>query len=236
MSTVLGLLTARGGSKGIPRKNIRLVGGKPLIAWSIEAALASRRVARTIISTDDEEIAQIACQWGAQAPFLRPAELAQDASPHLAVVRHALDWLAENEGYHPDYILLLQPTSPFRTSADIDAAIEIAQSHDAEAVVGVTPTHHHPLLTKTIRPDGTLENFMTSDLAYLRRQDLPAAYAINGAIYLNRPAALLRDGTFSPSGAYAYVMPPERSLDIDTEWDLYLANLILSERQRHASK
>ena len=117
---VIGLITARGGSKDIPRKNVKLLAGKPLIAWSIEAALRSRGLSRLIVSTDDEEIAEVSAKWGAEVPFIRPAELATDDSPHIEAVKHAIDWLLENENAYPDYIMTLQPTSPLRSSSDID--------------------------------------------------------------------------------------------------------------------
>lgn len=232
---IVTLITARGSSKGLPRKNVLPLAGKPLIAWTIEAALKSRRLNRVIVSTDDEEIAQVARQWGADVPFLRPAELAQDASPHIDVVNHAIQWLEENEKQFPEYVMLLQPTSPFRTAQDIDQAIEIAKTHQAVAVVSVCEASEHPFLSKKISPDGTLDDFVVLNrAAYLRRQDLPPAYALNGAIYLNRRESLLCDQTFLPYGTLAYVMPTERSLDIDTPWEWHLAELILKDQHEHA--
>lgn len=232
MSQVIGLVTARGGSKSIPRKNIKLLADKPLIAWTIEAALQSRELSRVIVSTDDQEIAQVARQWGAQVPFMRPPELAQDDSPHIAVVKHAIHWLATHKRMHPDYIMTLQPTSPLRTAEDIDAAIQLAETRAAIAVVSVCETEHHPYLSKRILQDDTLADFVSTDIAYLRRQALPPAYALNGAVFLNRRESLLHDRVFLPKGAYAYIMPPERSLDIDTPWDFYLADLILRDKYR----
>jgi N-acylneuraminate cytidylyltransferase/CMP-N,N'-diacetyllegionaminic acid synthase len=183
-----------------------------------------------IVSTDDEEIAEVSVKWGAEVPFMRPIELATDDSPHIAVVRHAVDWLAETEEIYPDYIMTLQPTSPLRNSNDIDAAIRIARDCNAPAVVSVCETHHHPYLSRSISDDGELIDFFQTELAYPRRQDLPPAYALNGAIYLNHRESLIQDQTFIPDLTYAYVMPPERSLDIDTSWDLYLAGLILLDK------
>lgn len=233
MSEIVGLVTARGGSKSIPRKNVKPLAGKPLIAWTIEAALQSCGLNRVIVSTDDNEIAQVAQEWGAEAPFMRPSELAQDDSPHIAAVEHAIRWLATHDNAHPDYIMTLQPTSPLRTAGDIDAAIQIAETHTAIAVVSVCEMSRHPYLSKRILPDGTLADFVSSDIAYMRRQALPPAYVLNGAIYLNCCESLLHNQTFLPQGTYAYIMPLERSLDIDTPWDLYLADLILKDRMRH---
>jgi CMP-N,N'-diacetyllegionaminic acid synthase len=227
MMEIVGLVTARGGSKSVPRKNVQLLAGKPLIAWTIEAARCSRRLSRVIVSTDDPEIAHIAREYGAEVPFLRPPELAQDHSSHISVVEHALYWLKEHEGAQPDYLMLLQPTSPLRTSEDIEAAISIAEAHQAIAVVSVAEAAHHPYLSKRILEDGTLADLVSTDIPYLRRQALPDAYCLNGAIYLNRRQSLLHDRVFWPQGSYAYIMPHERSLDIDSPWDFYLAGLIL---------
>ena len=228
---ILALITARGGSKGIPGKNIKPLAGKPLIAWTIETALASRSLARVIVSTDDTEIAEVSREWGAEIPFLRPVELAQDASSHISVVEHALQWVETNDHWLPDYVLLLQPTSPFRMVEDIDGAIEVARQKDANAVLGVCPAHNHPYLTKRILDDGTLADFISVDMAYMRRQDLLPAYVINGAIYLNKSSSLLQQRSFFPPGALPYIMLPERSMDIDTPWDFYLADLILRNRR-----
>ena len=233
---VLGLITARGGSKGVPRKNIKLLLDKPLLAWTVEAALGSRGLSRVLMSTDDVEIADVARTWGAEVPFLRPAALAQDDSSHIGVVTHAIRWLEACQHARPDYIMLLQPTSPLRTAEDIDAAIHMAQEGAVVAVVSVCAALRHPYLCKRILTDGTLADFVPipGDLPYLRHQVLPPAYGLNGAIYLNSRESLLRDATFTPPGAVAYIMPPERSLDIDSPWDFHLAELIL--RDRHASK
>jgi len=235
MMAVVGLVTARGGSKEIPRKNLAPVGGKPLLAWTIEAGLGSRQLERVIVSTDDEEIARVARGCGAEVPFMRPQELARDDSPHIDVVRHAIQWLAAHGPSEPEYVLTLQPTSPLRTTEDIDAAIAIAHNRNATAVVSVCQAEPHPFLAKRILGDGTLEDLWPTDGGYLRRQVLPPVYTLNGAIYLNRSTSLLEEGTFLPKGTVAYVMPSERSLDINTAWDFRLANLILKERDGRPS-
>ncbi|HET9913914.1 MAG TPA: acylneuraminate cytidylyltransferase family protein, partial [Anaerolineales bacterium] len=144
--TIIGLIPARGGSKTIPHKNIKPLVGKPLIAWTIEAAKKCRALSRVIVSTDDAQIAEVAQQWGAEVPFLRPAELAGDATSSLAVVLHLIQWLKKHDGAVPEYILLLQPTSPFRTTEDLDAAIELAETRKVNAVVSVCETDAHPFL------------------------------------------------------------------------------------------
>lgn len=222
------LVTARGGSKGIPRKNVLPVGGKPLIAWTIAAALASRGVDRVIVSTDDAEIAEVSKQHGAEVPFLRPAEIATDSATSLDVALHALDWLAQNGG-EPDYLLLLQPTSPLRQAGDIDGAIDLAREHNADAVLAVCEASPHPYLARRIAPDGTLADFIELAKKPSRRQEYPDAYMLNAAIYLNRPASLRTTRMFQPPGALAYVMPLDRSLDIDTPWEMRIADLILRE-------
>ena len=226
MSSIVALVTARGGSKSVPRKNVLPLGDKPLIAWTIEAAKKSSILDRVILSTDDEEIAAVGQAWGAEVPFMRPADLAQDNSNHISVVLHALDWLEAHQQL-PEYLLLLQPTSPFRTAEDIQQGIALAQQHQAEAVVGVCEAENHPFWVKRLTENGTLTTFVESDLAYLRRQELPPAYVINGAFYLNRVTSLRETRTFTPPGTYPFIMSREHSLDIDTPWDFYLAKLIL---------
>ncbi|HEX8920150.1 MAG TPA: acylneuraminate cytidylyltransferase family protein [Pyrinomonadaceae bacterium] len=229
MIKTVGLITARGGSKSIPQKNVKLLAGKPLIAWTIEAALRSQRLSRVIVSTDDEEIARTAREWGADVPFMRPPELAQDDSPHLDVIRHALSWLESKKESELDYLMLLQPTSPLRTTEDIDAAIQLAEEKDADAVVSVCQAQDHPYLSKQITPDGKLLDFVEKPQGYLPRQKLPPAYSLNGAIYLVRRAVLLERDDWYTESTFAYIMPPERSFDIDTPWDLHLVELILRD-------
>lgn len=230
MPEILSLIPARAGSKGVPNKNIVAVAGRPLIAWSIQAARSSGHAPRVVVSTDSAEFARVCRSHGAEVPFLRPAELAQDHVPSLDPVLHALDWFEENQGYHADYVLLLQPTSPLRTGADIDAAIDLALSKRADAVVSVTPVACHPYWTRKIDSEGRLEEFIHPQVADGRRQDLPKVFGFNGAIYLIRPKVLRRERTWYPEDTYAYVMPTERSLDVDTPWDVTLADMILRAR------
>lgn len=230
MQKIVGLITARGGSKGLPGKNIRPLGGKPLIAWTIDAARRADSLARVIVSTDDKAIADVAREYGAEVPFIRPAELAQNRSPHIDVVLHALDALASVDGVSTDAVMLLQPTSPFRTADDIDAAVRLARQKGAPAVVSVVETHDHPFLVRRQSADGSLAPFVPCDIAYPRRQDLPPAYALNGAIYLCGVETIRRLRTFEPPGTLAYEMPPERSLQIDTPWDFDLCSMIVASQ------
>lgn len=229
MSETIGLITARGGSKSIPQKNIKMLAGKPLIAWTIEAALQSKELSRVIVTTDDEKIAEVSKKWGAEVPFIRPIEFARDDSSSISAVLHAIQWMEEKEGFCPDYIMLLQPTSPFRTAEDIHQSIELAKKHCAVAVVSVCAADSHPYLCQRVLADGTLADFVSTDVVYVRRQDLPPAYTFNGAIYLSLRKTLLQAKTFTPEGTIAYVMPKERSLDVDTNWDWHLAELIMKE-------
>ena len=226
MASVAALIPARGGSKSIPRKNIVPVGGKPLIAWTIAAALGSTLLDRIYVSTDDDEIAQVAREYGAEVPFMRPAELASDEAGSLGVALHALDWMGAHGG-EPDYLLLLQPTSPLRTTGDIENAVRLAEERDASAVLGVCEASPHPWLARQISAQGVLSDFFPLKEKPTRRQDYPLAYMINGALYLNRVTSLRAARTFQPPDALAYVMPPERSLDIDLPWELKLMDLLL---------
>lgn len=226
---VLALITARGGSKSVPGKNLKLLGGKPLIAWSIQAALQARAVGWVVVSTDDSKIAEVALEHGAEAPFLRPPELAGDASPHLDAIRHALTWLADNQGYNPEYLLLLQPTSPFRAAADIDAAVAMLEGRPGCSVVSVCEAGSHPYLVRTMDEKGLLQNLVDPPPGYLRRQDLPPAYAVNGALYLVETSVVLNGGDWFSVPCLGYVMPPERSLDIDSPFDLKLARLLMDD-------
>jgi len=229
---VLGVIPARGGSKGLSRKNILHLAGKPLIAYTIEVALSTSFLDRLIVSTDDEEIAKVAHQHGAEVPFCRPFDLARDETLVYPVLIHAVQWLSEHQDCNPDFVLLLQPTSPLRTVEDIDAAINIAITAEAEAVVSVTPVHQHPYWMKQVTEDGRLTDHLPLERFPNRRQDLPVVYALNGAIYLAETRILLERQTFYTDRTYAYIMPPERSLDIDSKWDLYLAELVLKDRAR----
>lgn len=219
---ILGLVPARGGSKGISRKNVKLLGGKPLIAWTIEAALRSNWLDEVVVSTEDTEIGRIATELGASVPFVRPLALADDATPGIEPVLHALTELPAF-----DAVVLLQPTSPFRTTTDIDACIELALRSGAPAVVSVCEATTHPYWTFRVGADDRLLPFIESPLV-ARRQELPPAYALNGAIYYARTEWLHRHRAFITTETLAYVMPDDRSLDIDTADDWRLAEIRLA--------
>jgi len=217
------LIPARGGSKGIPRKNIKLIAGKPLIVWTIEAALRSSLLSAVVVSTDDPEIAEVARQAGAQVPFMRPANLAQDQTPGLDPVLHALDQLPQY-----DSVLLLQPTSPLRTTEDIDGCLNLAAQKNALSVVSVAEAAIHPYWAYRLNADQTMARFVDA-APIARRQDLPAAYALNGAMYFAEANWLRRSGSLVTDETLAYEMSIEHSVDLDTPFDWKFAELLLKE-------
>jgi len=223
----LALIPARGGSVSIPRKNLAVLGNMPLIAWTIVQAKHVADLDRIIVSTEDVEIAEIAKKYGAEVPFMRPEELAHSDTPTIDVVFHALNWLESNQSYFADAVLLLQPTSPFRTDADIKQAIGLLRTEKCPAVVSVTPSHPHPFLAFRVNSCGCLEQFWNYDINQARRQDLPDAYYLNGAIYVIRTDVLRRCKSFIPPGTKALIMPRERSLDIDEPFDLLIAHALV---------
>jgi CMP-N,N'-diacetyllegionaminic acid synthase len=231
MPTILGIIPARGGSKAIPRKNLALLANKPLLAWTVEVALESASLDRLVISTDDPEIAEVGKNLGAEIPFLRPTELAADTSTSMDVILHAIRWFDDNESYRPDYVLLLQPTSPLRTATDIRESIKLALAKNADSVVSVCESHQHPFWMKGVNDEDKLVDLYPQSAAPTRRQDLSPVFALNGAIYLALRTFLLSERMFISDRTYAYGMPENRSLDVDTPWDLYLANLILNDRE-----
>jgi CMP-N,N'-diacetyllegionaminic acid synthase len=224
---ILALIPARGGSVSIPRKNLAVLGSMPLIAWTIIQAKHVAELDRIIVSTEDVEIAETAKKYGAEVPFMRPKELAQSDTPTIEVAFHALDWLESNESYFADAVLLLQPTSPFRTAADIKQAIGLLSTENCPAVVSVTPSHPHPFLAFRVNNRGCLDQLWNYDINQARRQDLPDAYYLNGAIYLIWTDVLRRCKSFIPPGTKALIMPRERSLDIDEPFDLLIARALL---------
>jgi len=226
---VLGLIPARAGSKGIPDKNIVPLGGKPLICWTINAACESNICDRLIISTDSRKIADLAKNHGIEVPFLRPPRFSTDSATTFSVARHCLSWMSKHEQYSPEYLLLLQPTSPFRTAQDIINAFSLVDREKADAVVSVCPANPHPCLSMQINHEGCLKRLFPSTSRYSRRQDMPMAYALNGAVYFIRVSTFLEQKTFLPEQTRAYIMPRERSLDIDSPWDLYLSQLIMKD-------
>jgi CMP-N-acetylneuraminic acid synthetase len=227
----LGLITARGGSKRIPGKNSKPLCGKPLLAYTIEAALASSRLDRVIVSTEDEEISSIARQWGAEVPFRRPDELATDDARSIDVMVHAIEWLREHESYSPDALVLLQPTCPLRTGRHIDEAIELYEARQADCVVAVSEPEDHPYWMKAMDQDGQVMPLMEVDLRrYHQKQTLPKVWASNSSIFVVRRVFFLAGQKMYGGRTYGYVMPRSESLDIDTPWDYHLASLIMADR------
>jgi len=225
---VLAIIPARGGSKGIPRKNIRLLAGKPLIAYSIETALKSRYIDRIIVSTEDEEIAKIAKIYGAEV-IKRPKELARDETPTIDAVKHVLEFLKKKENYIPDIIILLQPTSPLRSVEDIDNAVELFLNNDCEGIISLCEAKSPPYWSFRIRKR-YIEPILGWDFLHKRRQDVPKSYAPNGAIYITTVKNLYRYNGFLSKKTMAYIMPFERSIDIDEEIDFKFAEFLLGEK------
>ncbi len=219
---VLGIIPARGGSKTIPRKNLKILVGKPLIAWTIEEAQQSEYIDRLILSSEDAEIIQVAREWGCEVPFVRPLELAQDDTPGIEPVIHAINTIGEKY----DYIVLLQPTSPLRTLKDIDACIRHCIQEDAPACVSVCAVEKNPYWMHTLNESQRLLPLMQAGHSFERRQDLPPVYAENGAIYIAQTNYLLKQKNFISEETLAFIMPAERSLDIDTEMDFSFCELI----------
>jgi len=230
--SVLAIIPARGGSKGLPEKNIKELYGKPLIAWSIEVAKACSVIDKIVVSTDDENIADVTKTYGAEMPFMRPAELASDTASTIGVLFHAVDWFEKNENYQPAHILLLQPTSPLRTVVDIEGVIQTLKEKNARAVVSVCKTDHHPWWSNILPEDGNMKDFIRPEILNKRRQYLPVFYRLNGAIYLAETDYLRECSGFLGQDTFAYEMPRERSIDIDTDMDFRLACLLMEEQTK----
>ena len=228
---VLAVIPARAGSKGVPRKNLRPVCGKPLIAYSVEAALAARPLFhRVIVSTEDEEIAQVARQYGAEVPFLRPAELSGDHVPMVPVLQHAVSFVEEQDRLRLDWICLLQPTEPFRTVEDIREALRLGEAGECDSVISVVRVFSvHPILMKRIE-GGRLLPYCVEEKEGTRRQDYePPAYMRNGAIYLTRRDVLMTQNSIWGKTIRPYVMPAERSVGVDSELDMKLVELLMQK-------
>jgi CMP-N-acetylneuraminic acid synthetase len=233
----LAIIPARGGSKGVPRKNLKLLGGKPLIQWSIDSARASNRLDRFIVSTDDEEIAEVARALGADVPFIRPAEYAQDATPDLPVFQHALRWFDEHEAYRPEAVVHLRPTLPFRPDGLIDAVIERLSSTGADCVKSIVPVEQHP--HKMWRLEGE-DLFPFQDTPLWRqvgpdypRQKLEPVYWSAGLVDAIRRESILQRQSTVGDHVVAFPVEPNVLIDLDTERDFLIAEALLQiERDR----
>lgn len=229
---VLAIIPARGGSKGVPRKNIKELCGKPLIAYTIEASINSKYITRTIVSTEELEIKDISLSYGAEVPHERPINLASDSSPTIDTVIELLNWLKLNEGYVPDYVCLLQCTSPLRTEADIDNTINKMINTGMQAAVTVCEAETNPYWTNVFNGD-KLEYFIKEGKNITRRQDLPSVYTINGAVYVIKTEILMKERTFEVDNLTAYVMSSENSIDIDNMIDFKIAEVLMKERKKN---
>lgn len=230
---VLGLILARGGSKRLPGKHLRDLGGKPLIAWTVEAARAARTLDRVILSTDDPGIAAAAAAAGCDVPFMRPAELASDTASSAEVVRHALAEIGAAGTYRR--LVLLQPTSPLRLAEDIDGAVELAQARDLDSVVGICPAETVPAHLFWHEADGRLSSVIGapfSEIAGRRSQDCRPGYRLNGALYVATLDWFLAGGELLGPDSVGYAMPRERSVDIDDEMGLIEAEAIVARMRR----
>jgi len=224
--SVLAIIPARGGSKEVPRKNIREVGGKPLIAWTIEEAKKSKYVDRLILSSEDEEIIRIARKWGCEVPFVRPSSLARDNTPGIEPVLHAIETLPEKY----DYVILLQPTSPLRKARDIDGCVKTCIQQCSNVCVSITRSAKTPYWMYLVKADGHLCHLMDKKTNITLRQDSPPVYVLNGAVYVAKMEWLLRNKSFVTEETISYLMPDVRSLDVDTEFDINIVSYLLKIR------
>lgn len=229
--SVLALITGRGGSKGVPGKNILPIGGKPLIQWTIDAARASKYVDRLILSSDDEAIMAVAAAGGCEVPFRRSAHLASDTASSIDVVVDALERVSGH-----DIVLLLQPTSPLREASDIDGTLERLIASEAPACVSVRPAEEHPYWTFRTDADGRLLRYAEPPSGLpTRRQDLPEAWCLNGAVYAAHVGWFLKNRSFLTEQTVSHPMPADRSLDIDTPADVERLIAAVQQRARLSS-
>jgi len=227
---LLALIPARGGSKGLPGKNIRPLLGKPLIAYTIEAALGAEEIDRVVMSTDDEEIASVSKSYGAEVPFMRPPELAQDNSLIIDTYIYTIERLSREGGKDIDSFVVLLPTCPLRNSADIDKAIQLFREKDADSVISYYPAPHPVQWYRYIDEQGVLRSFFESGNVLSNRQDERKSYLPNGAIYVFRFSMLKDKRVYYTDKSYPYLMPVEKSVDIDSIYDFNLAEYLLSRK------
>lgn len=227
---VLGLICARGGSKGVPKKNIRPLGGMPLISWSIESARACDFIDRIVVSTDDQNIAAVAKDYGADVPFIRPGELAKDNSPEWSVWQHALRKLEELDNFRADYLIVLPPTSPFRSLDDIKKSLELISKGDADIVISVTESSRNPYFNMVELDSQDFAHLAKApEKKVIRRQDAPEVYDMTTVVYTAKTEFVLRANSVFDGKAKAIIIPQIRALDIDTEIDFKFAEFLISE-------
>jgi len=231
--TYLAIIPARGGSKRLPNKNIRALNGKPLIAYSIEAALKCKLIDEVVVTTDSEEIASIAREYNAKVPFLRPSKLASDTSTTLDAVIHAIEFYKNVQRKEFDFVIVLQPTSPFRNNKHIDEAICLCEKKNANSVTSVCEVEHSPLWANTLDESFSMDTFIKNEFKNKRSQDLEKYYRLNGAIYLCNVNKLVKTNSFmQAASSYAYLMDNEDSIDIDTQLDFSFAELIINQGKK----
>ncbi len=226
--TFLAIIPARGGSKGLPGKNIKELCGKPLIAWSIEAGLSSKYLDEVMVTTDSGEIADVAQKYGAKVPFLRPTELATDTATTFDAVKHVIYFYKENLGQEFDYVVLLEPTSPLREQSDIDGAIERLLASEADSIVGICKTVSQNPAFLVVKQDGDyISGYQNKDMRALRRQDIDDVYFFEGSIYISKVDVLLDKKTFYHAGTIGYEVPKYKSLEIDDMDDFVMVESIM---------
>lgn len=225
---VLCVIPARGGSKGLPGKNIKELSGIPLIAHSIITAQKANVFDEVMVNTDSQEIADVGKQYGANVPFLRPKRLASDNATIMDTYIHALEWYEENKMIF-DYIMVLLPTAPLRISEDILGALNIMHEKKGSTVLGVCPVDHPPFWMNTLDEGLSMKEFISEDIRQKNRQELPEYYRLNGAIYLAEVSVLKRDRDWYKTNPIAYIMPRERSVDIDSIDDFEYAEFLLNK-------
>lgn len=223
--TFLAIIPARGGSKRLPRKNVLDLGGKPLIAWSVEAAKESKYIDNVVVSSDDDEILSVARSYDAQI-LKRPAGLASDKATTMDALVHAIEHIQQTY----DYIIVLQPTSPLRDSKDIDGAIEYLFEKEAKSIVSVCEMEHSPLWANTLPNDNSMHSFLKDEILNKRSQDLQQYYRLNGAIYICQTETLMKEKSFFlKENIYAYIMQQHKSIDIDTKIDFDFAQFLINQ-------
>jgi N-acylneuraminate cytidylyltransferase len=226
---ILGLVCARGGSKGILKKNLKQLGGKPLVAWSIEAGRDCPFIDRLIVSTDDDEIASVSESFGAEVPFMRPAKLAADHSPEWAVWQHAVTEMRKI-GFHSDYLIVLPPTSPFRSGTDIIAGIEQLHKGGADIIISVTESGRNPYFNMIeLGEDGLARLAKTREHKFSRRQDAPKVYDITTVLYAAHCDYVLKAHGIFEGQVKTIIVPDIRAVDIDTELDLKFAEFLIQK-------
>jgi len=227
---IIGVIPARGGSKGVPGKNIHPLAGRPLIAYTIELGMQCSLITDVVLTTEDEKIREIAIECGAQAPFLRPSELATDTALAVPTVQHAVQEMEKIKEGNYDYVIMLQPTSPLKTTDDLTNALKQLIKSDADSIISVVDVDNwHPMKMKKFK-DGALVDYDEPPVEMPPRQSLPSVYIVNGAIYATKRDVLMERNSFKGSKCLGYIMPFERSVNIDTEADFLVAEYYINKR------